>query len=221
MKLSSLKKSGHTPTLLCAFLHFDISFMIWVILGALAPFLTTDAGLTGVNLQVTPLAAVQARDQYTLIVKAADPAKGQPATVYNLLVKPGGPATATRASVKPVESFVVRNDDPASIARVNEASRLIRVQVAPDARGNPNDNVVPLVPAVDLERQEVRSIPVANGFPASLKLTLVGVPLLAAAFWRILLGILADRFGSKRVGVVSLSITLVPLFLGWQGGTTY
>jgi MFS transporter, NNP family, nitrate/nitrite transporter len=46
MKLSDLKHSGHAPSLLCAFLHFDISFMVWVILGALAPFITTDFGLT-------------------------------------------------------------------------------------------------------------------------------------------------------------------------------
>jgi MFS transporter, NNP family, nitrate/nitrite transporter len=35
MKLSDLKKSGHWPTLLTAFLYFDVSFMIWTVLGAL------------------------------------------------------------------------------------------------------------------------------------------------------------------------------------------
>ncbi len=33
---SSFLKSGHTPTLLAAFLYFDLSFMVWVILGPLA-----------------------------------------------------------------------------------------------------------------------------------------------------------------------------------------
>ena len=28
-------KSGHTPTLLAAFLYFDIAFMVWVMLGPL------------------------------------------------------------------------------------------------------------------------------------------------------------------------------------------
>jgi NNP family nitrate/nitrite transporter-like MFS transporter len=37
MKLSDLKKSGHWPTLLTSFLYFDVSFMVWTILGALAP----------------------------------------------------------------------------------------------------------------------------------------------------------------------------------------
>ncbi len=33
MKLSELKTSGHPLTLLCSFLYFDVSFMIWVMLG--------------------------------------------------------------------------------------------------------------------------------------------------------------------------------------------
>jgi NNP family nitrate/nitrite transporter-like MFS transporter len=32
-------KSGHFPTLMAAFLYFDVSFMVWVLLGPLAPFL--------------------------------------------------------------------------------------------------------------------------------------------------------------------------------------
>ncbi len=31
----SFLKSGHTPTLFSAFLYFDLSFMVWVILGPL------------------------------------------------------------------------------------------------------------------------------------------------------------------------------------------
>ncbi|MCI0376160.1 MAG: NarK/NasA family nitrate transporter [Gemmataceae bacterium] len=36
MNLRDFSKAGHTPTLLCAFLYFDMSFMVWVLLGALA-----------------------------------------------------------------------------------------------------------------------------------------------------------------------------------------
>jgi NNP family nitrate/nitrite transporter-like MFS transporter len=36
MHIRSFLKAGHTPSLLCAFLYFDISFMVWVLLGALA-----------------------------------------------------------------------------------------------------------------------------------------------------------------------------------------
>ena len=35
MKLDDLKKSGHWPTLLTAFLYFDVSFMVWTVLGPL------------------------------------------------------------------------------------------------------------------------------------------------------------------------------------------
>ena len=36
MNLSTLKKSGHFPTLVTAFLYFDYSFMVWTLLGVLA-----------------------------------------------------------------------------------------------------------------------------------------------------------------------------------------
>src|SRR5438046_461583 len=38
--------SGHTPTLVAALLYFDVSFMVWVLLGPLAPFLREQFGLT-------------------------------------------------------------------------------------------------------------------------------------------------------------------------------
>jgi MFS transporter, NNP family, nitrate/nitrite transporter len=40
MKQNSFLKSGHFPTLVAAFLYFDVSFMAWVLLGPLAPFLS-------------------------------------------------------------------------------------------------------------------------------------------------------------------------------------
>lgn len=39
-------KAGHAPTLLSAFLYFDISFMVWVILGALSVQIAKDLGLS-------------------------------------------------------------------------------------------------------------------------------------------------------------------------------
>ncbi len=39
MSLREFRRAGHAPTLLSAFLYFDISFMVWVILGPLAPFI--------------------------------------------------------------------------------------------------------------------------------------------------------------------------------------
>jgi MFS transporter, NNP family, nitrate/nitrite transporter len=39
-------KAGHAPTLLAALLYFDVSFMAWVLLGPMAPFLRDDLGLS-------------------------------------------------------------------------------------------------------------------------------------------------------------------------------
>ncbi len=39
MSLRGFKQAGHFPTLLSAFLYFDVSFMVWVILGPLGPFI--------------------------------------------------------------------------------------------------------------------------------------------------------------------------------------
>src|SRR5260370_15103027 len=45
MHLRGFLRSGHWPTLACAFLYFDISFMVWVLLGALANSIVPDFGL--------------------------------------------------------------------------------------------------------------------------------------------------------------------------------
>lgn len=39
-------KAGHTPTLLSAFLYFDMSFMVWVVLGALGVQISADLSLS-------------------------------------------------------------------------------------------------------------------------------------------------------------------------------
>ena len=44
MKTSFLK-TGHKPTLIAAFLYFDLAFMVWVILGPLAPVIAKGLGL--------------------------------------------------------------------------------------------------------------------------------------------------------------------------------
>lgn len=42
-------KSGHWPTLFCAFLYFDFCFAIWVVNGAVAPFISEQFHLTPVQ----------------------------------------------------------------------------------------------------------------------------------------------------------------------------
>jgi MFS transporter, NNP family, nitrate/nitrite transporter len=41
----SFWKAGHNPTLFAAFLYFDVSFMVWVMLGPLAPIIAPELGL--------------------------------------------------------------------------------------------------------------------------------------------------------------------------------
>lgn len=43
---TSFWKSGHTPTLFAAFLYFDLSFMVWYVLGPLAVQIASDLDLT-------------------------------------------------------------------------------------------------------------------------------------------------------------------------------
>ena len=45
MSLRAMLKSGHTPTLFSNFLYFDVSFMVWVLLGPLAVLIGTDLHL--------------------------------------------------------------------------------------------------------------------------------------------------------------------------------
>ena len=97
MKISDFRKAGHTPSLIAAFLYFDVSFMAWVLLGPLGPFV---------------------------------------AETYKL--------SATQ-----------------------------------------------------------------KGF-------LVALPLLAGSFFRPILGVLGDVLGPRRTGIVGLTVTLLPLFLGWR-----
>ncbi|WP_308725623.1 nitrate/nitrite transporter [Metapseudomonas otitidis] len=44
--MTSFWKAGHTPTLFAAFLYFDLSFMVWYVLGPLGVQIATDLGLT-------------------------------------------------------------------------------------------------------------------------------------------------------------------------------
>ena len=97
MKRDGFLRAGHLPTLIAALLYFDVSFMVWVLLGPLAPFLREELGLS--------------------------------ATQQGLLV---------------------------------------------------------------------------------------AVPLLAGSCFRPMLGMLADRIGGRRTGLIGLAVTIAPLLLGWQ-----
>jgi NNP family nitrate/nitrite transporter-like MFS transporter len=70
-------KSGHTPTLLAAFLYFDVSFMVWVILGPLAPIIAPQLGLDpaqkGLMVAVPTLAGAVLRLVNGILVDSIGP----------------------------------------------------------------------------------------------------------------------------------------------------
>lgn len=60
MNKKSFLKAGHTPTLLAAFLYFDLAFMVWVLLGPLGVQIARDLGLSAAQkglMVATPLLA--------------------------------------------------------------------------------------------------------------------------------------------------------------------
>lgn len=60
MKTTSFWKAGHTPTLLASFFYFDLSFMVWVLLGPLAVQISSDLAMTPAQkglMVATPLLA--------------------------------------------------------------------------------------------------------------------------------------------------------------------
>ncbi|PLR78075.1 MFS transporter [Bacillus sp. V3-13] len=99
--LKGFFKSGHLPTLISSFLYFDISFMIWVMLGATSTFIVQDFGLS----------------------------------------------------------------------------------------------------------------PAEKGL-------MVGIPILGGSLLRIPMGLLADRYGGKRMGTIGMILTMIPLFWGWLYGNS-
>lgn len=51
---------------------------------------------------------------------------------------------------------------------------------------------------------------------ATEKGLLTAIPLLGGSFFRPVLGLLADRIGGRRAGLIGLMLTLIPLALGWR-----
>ena len=109
MNLRDFRRAGHWPTLLSSFLYFDVSFMIWVLIGALAVSISAD-----------------------------------------LWPKPDGVSLETHLA----------------------------------------------------------AIASKKGF-------LVAVPLLGGSILRLLLGLMTDHIGARRTGIIGMSLTAVPLLLGW------
>jgi MFS transporter, NNP family, nitrate/nitrite transporter len=74
---TSFWASGHTPTLIAAFLYFDLAFMVWVMLGPLAPDIAKSLGLSpaekGLMVAVPTLAGAILRVVNGLLVDRIGP----------------------------------------------------------------------------------------------------------------------------------------------------
>lgn len=74
---SSFLKAGHTPTLFAAFLYFDLSFMVWVLLGPLAVQIAADlhlsAGQKGLMVATPVLAGALLRIVMGILVDHLKP----------------------------------------------------------------------------------------------------------------------------------------------------
>ena len=73
----SFWQAGHNPTLLAAFLYFDVSFMVWVMLGPLAPIISAELGLDpaekGLMVAVPTLAGALLRLVNGVLVDSVGP----------------------------------------------------------------------------------------------------------------------------------------------------
>ena len=64
------------------------------------------------------------------------------------------------------------------------------------------------------------SIAEGLGLNAAQKGLMVAIPLLSGSAMRIPLGLLADRFGGRRVGIAMLALLFIPLTVGWLAGNS-
>jgi len=79
MDRKSFLQAGHTPTLIAAFLYFDLAFMVWVLLGPLAVNISQDLGLSssqqGLMVATPVLAGAFLRVVMGLLVDKLSPKK--------------------------------------------------------------------------------------------------------------------------------------------------
>jgi NNP family nitrate/nitrite transporter-like MFS transporter len=104
----SFWKAGHKPTLLAAFLYFDASFMVWVLLGPLAVQIAKDLGLNaaqkGLLVAVPVLAGAILRLPMGLLV---DHLKPKSAGLIGQLVVIAGLAWAWLAGLRSYDGLLV------------------------------------------------------------------------------------------------------------------
>src|SRR5260370_11401931 len=51
---------------------------------------------------------------------------------------------------------------------------------------------------------------------AAQKGLMLAIPLLGGAVFRVILGVLSDHLGCRKTGLLGLTLTLIPLLIGWR-----
>ena len=99
---TSFWKAGHAPTLIAAFLYFDLAFMVWVLLGPLAPAISQTLALTpaekGLMVAVPTLAGALLRVVSGLLVDRIGPAPVMHGALAGSGRSPGAGSARSRPS---------------------------------------------------------------------------------------------------------------------------
>lgn len=108
MDKKSFLQAGHTPTLIAAFLYFDLAFMVWVLLGPLAVGIAADLGLShaekGLMVATPVLAGALLRLVMGVLVNRLSPKK---AAIIGQVIVIGALAYAWGAGVHSFEELLV------------------------------------------------------------------------------------------------------------------
>jgi len=108
MDRKSFLQAGHTPTLLAAFLYFDLAFMVWVLLGPLGVGIANDLGLThaqkGLMVATPVLAGALLRIVMGVLVDRLSPKK---AAIIGQVVVIAALAYAWQAGIHSYEQTLV------------------------------------------------------------------------------------------------------------------
>jgi NNP family nitrate/nitrite transporter-like MFS transporter len=101
-------KAGHLPTLLSAFFYFDMSFMVWVLLGALAVQMSADLALNaaqkGFMVALPVLAGALLRVVFGFLV---DRLKPRLAGIIGQIIVIAGLSTAWLVGIKSYEGALM------------------------------------------------------------------------------------------------------------------
>ena len=113
-------KSGHAPTLFAAFLYFDFSFAVWVLNGAMGPFITEQFHLSpaqvGLMVSIPTLAGALMRFPY--------------ARLYNLYLDPKEQHNYLTRKLAYVEAFQLGLRNHLGTFRTYPPKKVMGVKVA-------------------------------------------------------------------------------------------